>query len=71
MKKWFVLLMLLITIGSFDAAAQGCSICTNTASQLGEKPATGLNMGILYLATIPLTVLGGLGFYWYRHLRSN
>ena len=48
-----------------DVAAQ-CSICTKTASQLGEKPAKGLNAGILYLAAAPLTIAGVLGYFWWK-----
>lgn len=68
MKKWF-LVFLLIGAVAYKAGAQGCSVCTKTASELGEKGAKGLNGGILYLAFIPLTILGGIGFYWYRQQR--
>src|SRR5690606_12937485 len=52
MKKWILALMFTLTIASLapvSASAQ-CSICTRTAQQLGEKPAKGLNGGIIYLA---------------------
>jgi hypothetical protein len=62
-KLFFSLLLaLLLTLG---AAAQ-CSICTRTASQLGEKPAKELNAGILYLAFTPLAIVGFLGYQWWR-----
>ena len=48
-----------------DVAAQ-CSICTKTAAQLGEKPAKGLNAGILYLAAAPLAVAGFIGYNWWK-----
>ncbi|HEX2536277.1 MAG TPA: hypothetical protein VHK69_21195 [Chitinophagaceae bacterium] len=48
-----------------DAAAQ-CSICTRTAEQMGEKPAEGLNAGILYLAFMPLAIIGFLAYRWWR-----
>lgn len=48
-----------------DVAAQ-CSICTRTAEQMGEKPARGLNFGILYLAVTPLAIIGIIGFRWWR-----
>jgi hypothetical protein len=41
----------------FYANAQ-CSLCTKTASQLGEKPAKSLNKGIIYLALAPLSIMG-------------
>ncbi len=43
-----------------------CSICTRTAQQLGEKPAKGLNAGILYLAFTPLLLIGFIGYRFYR-----
>ena len=43
-----------------------CSICTKTAQQLGEKPARGLNSGILYLAFMPLAIVGIIGYRWWR-----
>ncbi|MEO8710953.1 MAG: hypothetical protein ABI405_02460 [Parafilimonas sp.] len=43
-----------------------CSICTATASQLGEKQGNGLNSGIIYLMLTPLAVGGFLGFRWWR-----
>jgi hypothetical protein len=50
---------------SHPAEAQ-CSICTKTAQQLGEKPARGLNSGILYLAFMPLAIVGVIGYRWWR-----
>lgn len=53
------------------ATAQGCAVCTKTASTLGDKGARGLNGGILYLAAIPLTLLGTIGLIWWRHNKNN
>lgn len=50
---------------SHSSEAQ-CSICTKTAQQLGEKPAKGLNSGILYLAFMPLAIFGIIGYRWWR-----
>jgi hypothetical protein len=47
-----------------------CSICTKTAQQLGEKPARGLNSGILYLAFMPLAIVGVIGYRWWRSNRQ-
>jgi len=68
MQKFYLLLfvfMVLFILVSIDSQAQ-CSICTRTAQQLGEKPAKGLNAGILYLAFIPLALIGFIGFKWWR-----
>ncbi|MBC7553141.1 MAG: hypothetical protein H7257_04105 [Taibaiella sp.] len=50
--------------------AQGCSVCTKTAQGLDSKSARGLNGGILYLAFLPLGIMGTLGFLWWRHNKS-
>lgn len=52
-------------LASVDVQAQ-CSICTRTAQQLGEKPARGLNAGIIYLAFTPLLLIGFVAFRWWR-----
>ncbi|RYY87712.1 MAG: hypothetical protein EOO15_11130 [Chitinophagaceae bacterium] len=66
MKKG--LLVLLFTVSLLAAQAQ-CSICTKTAQQLGEKPAKGLNAGIIYLMLTPLSIIGIVGWRWWR--RNN
>ena len=59
-------LLLLMTFFVFDASAQ-CSICTKTAQQLGEKPAEGLNSGILYLMFTPFILVGFIAFRWWKY----
>lgn len=74
MKKWLlvVVVILLAGVGSISKVhAQGCAVCTKTASQLGSKSARGLNGGIIYLATLPLVVLGTVGFIWWRRNGSE
>ena len=44
-----------------------CSICTKTAQQLGEKPAQGLNSGILYLMFTPFILVGVIGYRWWKN----
>ena len=61
----------LCTMLPADVFAQGCSMCSKTASQLGEKSARGLNAGILYLAAIPLVAIGTVGTIWYRRNRND
>lgn len=60
------LLVFFIVIVTNIVAAQ-CSICTKTAQQLGEKPAKGMNTGILYLAFAPLALAGFVGYKWWKH----
>jgi len=69
MKKWvFFSLLLLFTLVNNIAMAQ-CSICTKTAQQMGEGPATGLNGGILYLAAMPFLIFGYIGYRWWKSNR--
>ena len=60
----FVLLFFL-QAGSFLMAQ--CSMCTKTAQQLGEKPAQGLNSGILYLMFAPFVIVGFIAFRWWKN----
>jgi len=69
MKKWFAILLLIFSLHSSVLYAQ-CSICTKTASQLGEKPAKGLNSGILYLMFAPLAIGGFIGYRWWQREKA-
>jgi UPF0716 family protein affecting phage T7 exclusion len=62
-----LLVSLLIRISGF---AQ-CSICTKTASQLGEDAARGLNGGILYLVAAPFLIVGYIGYKWWQSNRQD
>ena len=68
MKKWFRALMFTVcfSVIGMMASAQ-CSICTKTAQQLGEKPAKGLNSGIIYLAFMPMALVGVIGYRWWKN----
>jgi hypothetical protein len=72
MKKWGLILLLTIhyTLFTINSPAQ-CSICTKTAQQLGEKPAQGLNSGILYLAFAPFAIVGFVAYRWVRNNRKS
>ena len=61
-KLFFFSLVLLLQLSSF---AQ-CSMCTKTAQQLGEKPAEGLNSGILYLMFAPFLIVGFVSYRWWK-----
>jgi len=43
---------------SVGQAIGQCSMCTKTAASLDDKSARGLNAGILYLAALPLCMMG-------------
>jgi len=62
--KYIILTSFILIIG-IVAKAQ-CSMCTKTASQLGEKPALGLNNGILYLMLAPFAIIGVIAYRWWK-----
>lgn len=58
----FVSLFLLVS----PALQAQCAVCTKTALQLGEKPAQGMNSGILYLMFMPFAIVGFIGYRWWK-----
>jgi hypothetical protein len=71
MKKIaFILVLLMFFVGAQDIAAQ-CALCTKTASQLGEKPALGLNNAILYLMLAPFSIVGFIGYRWWKNNKKR
>ena len=70
MKKGLVLLVVLLIVFIAGAEAQ-CAMCTKTASQLGEKPALGMNQGILYLMGAPFVIMGYIGYRWWKNEKAN
>lgn len=68
MKKTFIILFFIacFTILDVQTAEAQCSICTKTAQQLGEKPAKGLNAGIIYLMLTPFAIVGFVGYRWWK-----
>jgi hypothetical protein len=68
MRKSFITLVFVLLLSfSFQQVNAQCSVCTRTAQQMGEKPAKGLNAGILYLAFTPLLLIGVIGFRWWKN----
>ncbi len=63
-KKKFLLIIGLCAFIT-QVVAQ-CSICTKTASQLGDGPAQGLNGAIIYLMITPLAIMGFIGYRWWK-----
>ncbi len=63
MKK---LLIILFTFFCINTASAQCSICAKTAAQMGEKPAKGMNSGILYLMAAPFVIVGVIGYRWWK-----
>ena len=71
MKKVFIIVAIVISCMLLPGAMQAqCSLCTKTAQQLGEKPAQGLNSGILYLMMMPFAIVGFIGFRWWKNNKA-
>ena len=65
--KRVVLLALLVVLLSGISYGQGCAVCTKVAAGLDDKSAKGLNGGIIYLAFLPLALMGTIGYVWWRN----
>ena len=60
----FIVILMILSVASAEAQ---CAMCTKTAQQLGEKPALGLNRGILYLMLSPFAIVGFIGYRWWKN----
>ena len=67
MKRLALTLLLFLFIGLTATTKAQCSICTKTASQLGEKQGKGLNGGIIYLMLTPFAIGGYIGYRWWKN----
>ncbi|MCW3092642.1 MAG: hypothetical protein JWP81_3711 [Ferruginibacter sp.] len=72
MKKAVVIFLLVfhLVLFSQSSVSAQCSLCTKTAQQLGEKPALGLNTGILYLMVMPFAIMSIIGFRWWKNNKA-
>lgn len=61
-----ILLIIISQVITFGLFAQ-CSICTKTASQMGEDAGKGFNLGVIYLAAMPFTIIGYIAFRWWKN----
>lgn len=64
-KSLSFLFLFLLILNTQEVIAQ-CSVCTKTAEQLGEGPASALNNAIVYLMMTPLLIMGYVGFRWWK-----
>jgi hypothetical protein len=73
MKKCVLILSIIIfsLLGFVYVSSAQCSICTKTAQQLGEKPAKGLNAGIIYLASAPFLIAGYVYYRWKKSSHTD
>jgi hypothetical protein len=73
MKKWGLMILFLFVVNLFflDTASAQCSICAKTASQMGEKPAKGMNSAIVYLMAAPFAIVGFIGWRWWKSQKDE
>ncbi len=73
MKKQYLIFLLVLSAGmlAYNVAEAQCSICTKTASQLGEKPAAALNTAIIYLMLAPFAIIGFIGWRWWKNNKNS
>ena len=68
MKQWIKIVFFFIVLLLTDLVTFAqCSICSKTASQMGEEAGRGLNGGILYLAAAPFLILSYIGYRWWKN----
>lgn len=67
MRKKVLSIIVLLSAFSMQFAHAQCSICTKTASQLGDGPASALNSAILYMAFAPFAIMGYIGWRWWKN----
>ena len=72
MKKCLLIFSaMIILMHIYSGAGAQCAMCTKTAQQLGEKPAQGLNSGILYLMLMPFAIIGFIGYRWWKNQSTD
>lgn len=75
MKNWkFLLVVIFIVAVTPDLLAQ-CAMCRgtveSTVSNGRSVVASELNLGILYLLSIPYLLVAGIGYLWYRNSKHE
>jgi len=68
--KYIFLFMLLLSLALPQAAqAQGCVMC-KAAADSDQEANKGLNMGIVYLLSVPYVLIGAVGYLWWRNRQA-
>ncbi len=68
-----VALSLMMSMASFEVVAQ-CPMCKMSAEsnlKNGGTTGRGLNAGILYMLALPYTLVGTIGYIWWRNNRRK
>lgn len=69
-KIGLILLFIFIQVNSFGQCAM-CKAVAESDFQSGGTAAQGVNDGIIYLMIAPYLLLGGVGYFIYRHYKRT
>ena len=69
-KIGLILILVLIKATTFAQCAM-CKAVLESNMENGGTAAAGINNGILYLMFIPYILIGVVGYFIYRHFKSN
>ena len=67
MNKYILILLTFALLLSNTNISAQCAMCKANAE---ASNASGLNMGILYMLTLPYFMIGGIGYIWWRNRQA-
>jgi hypothetical protein len=70
-KVFLVCLLLFSSVGAFAQCAMCRTQLENNVSNGETGLAAGINIGILYLLSMPYLIVMVLGYFWYKSSRRN
>ncbi|MCB0409021.1 MAG: hypothetical protein KDD29_02310 [Flavobacteriales bacterium] len=70
LKPIFFFILVFISIYGFGQCAM-CKAVVESEMESGGALAKGINNGIIYLMFIPYILIGGVGYFIYRHYQKN
>lgn len=75
MKNWKFWLVLLLTLTVMPDLLAQCAMCRGTVESTVSNGrsivASELNLGILYLLSIPYLLVAGISYLWYRNSKQE
>jgi hypothetical protein len=63
--------LMLISVKPAKAQCAQCAATVESSVKSGDKTASGLNKGILFLLGAPYVAIAAVGFVWYKHYRRK
>jgi hypothetical protein len=67
----FVFGLMIISIKPVKAQCAQCAATVESNAKSGDKTASGLNKGILFLLVAPYLAVGIVGYVWYKKYRRK